>query len=77
MKSELTNSRTAFPIVPGPTPFNRRPNGVYVGGAGNLVCKFGEGAPDVTFTAVPVGSILRISPYSIEAGTTATLLVGL
>ena len=53
---------------------------IYVGGAGNVAVKTGNGATAVTFTAPVLGTIL---PVSIEQGqimstnTTATLLVAL
>ena len=53
---------------------------IYVGGAGNVAVKTGNGATAVTFTAPPVGTIL---PISIDQGqimatnTTATLLIAL
>lgn len=51
---------------------------VYVGGAGNITCRLLNDAADVVFSAVPVGTVLRICPSFIRAtGTTATLLIGL
>lgn len=51
---------------------------VYVGGAGNITCRLLNGSADVVFTAVPVGTVLRICPSFIRAtGTTATLMIGL
>jgi hypothetical protein len=53
---------------------------IYVGGAGNVAVKTGNGSTAVTFTAPPVGTIL---PIAIEQGqimstnTTATLLIAL
>lgn len=51
------------------------PRGIYIGGAGDVVATFGS--TDVTFKAVPVGTILPIRPSKIKAATTATLLVAL
>lgn len=49
---------------------------IYVGGAGNITCTVGK--TNVTFTAVPVGTVLRVrSPKVLATGTTATNLVGL
>lgn len=73
----INSSRSAFAITPSATPFARRPQGIYVGGAGDVAVKFCSGCPNVVFTAPPVGSILPIMPYSVETATTATLLVGL
>ncbi len=49
---------------------------IYVGGAGNIAATVGK--TDVTFTAVPVGTVLRVRASKVKAtGTTATGLVGL
>lgn len=51
---------------------------VYVGGAGNLAVKFSGDTNAVTFTAVPVGTIIRGQFARVmNTNTTATLLVGL
>jgi hypothetical protein len=51
--------------------------GLYVGGAGHVALTGGDGA-DVTFSAVPGGTILPIRIIRVKAaGTTATSLVGL
>lgn len=50
---------------------------VYVGGTGDLTVTT-EGNKQVTFKAVPVGTIIPISTLFVNAtNTTATLLVGL
>jgi hypothetical protein len=51
------------------------PKGVYVGGAGNLVCVFDGNGETVTFTAVPAGTFLPISPQAITTASTATNIV--
>lgn len=52
--------------------------GIYVGGAGNIALVPQTGAAAVVFTAVPVGTILRVGAVRVNAtSTTATLLVGL
>lgn len=51
--------------------------GVYVGGAGNVVCDFADGQNNVTFTAVPAGTLLPIAPLRIKTASTATLMVAL
>lgn len=49
---------------------------LYVGGAGNIVAIVGGVA--ITFTAVPVGTVLRVSATRVNAtSTTATGLVAL
>lgn len=70
-------SKSAFPITPASTALPRRPQGIYVGGAGNVAVKFVAGGPTVTFTAAIVGQVLPISPYSVETASTATLMIGL
>ena len=50
---------------------------VYVGGTGDLTVTV-EGNKQVTFKAVPVGTIIPVSTLFVNAtGTTATSLVGL
>ena len=50
---------------------------LYVGGAGNLVVTMAGGG-DVTFTGVPVGSILPVRVTRVKAtSTTATSIVNL
>lgn len=53
--------------------------GIYVGGAGNIaVLMDKKGAAAVTFTGVPVGTILPIETSQVMAtNTTATLLLAL
>ena len=52
--------------------------GLYVGAAGNVAVKFDRNATVVTFTAVPVGTILPISVVTVMAtGTTATGIIAL
>ena len=52
------------------------PRGIYVGGAGDIVAVDEQGNT-VTFTAVPVGTILPIRPKRIGTASTATLMVAL
>lgn len=50
---------------------------IYVGGAGNLAVVM-LGGQTVTFTAPPVGTVLRVRAARVKStGTTATLLVAL
>lgn len=50
--------------------------GVYVGGAGNVVVN-DQNDNVITFSAVPVGTTLWISPKRIRVASTATLMVAL
>ena len=51
--------------------------GLYVGGAGNVALE-GEDGESVTFSAVPAGTVLPVSPAKVlSTGTTATLIVAL
>ena len=56
---------------------NHNVKAIYVGGAGNISLVTNDGAT-VTFTAVPVGTILPVAAQRVRAtGTTATNLIGL
>lgn len=50
---------------------------LYVGGAGSVVIKSVEGGADVTFAAVPAGTILPVSGVRVMAASTATSIVTL
>lgn len=55
-------------------------SGLYVGGAGNVTLSTALSAAAITFTAVPVGTILPITLDQgrvMATGTTATLIVAL
>lgn len=69
---------TAIAVTPSDaTDFaSGRCDAIYVGGAGNITAIVGGSA--VLFTAVPVGTVLRISATRVNAtGTTATAMVAL
>lgn len=48
-------------------------NALYVGGTGNVIVTVG--GSDVTFSAVPVGTILPVRGTKVKLATTATLIV--
>lgn len=61
-----TSDSIALPFIP---------NGLYVGGAGNVAVQWPDGT-QTTFIAVPVGTILPIRPAFVRAtNTTATNIV--
>jgi len=77
MASFLANGRTwgdAVAITKSDTETNAF-SGIYVGGTGAVTVVKEEGT-NVTFSAVPVGTILPIRTQKVMAATTATLLVG-
>jgi hypothetical protein len=51
---------------------------LFVGGAGNITCRFGAEGSDTVFTGVAAGTLLPIQVTHIRAtGTTATNMVAL
>ncbi len=57
---------------------NAATRGIYVGGAGNVKVDLVTGGTGITFTAVPVGTVLAVQAKRVYAtGTTATLMVAL
>lgn len=70
-------SGLAVAITPSNTVSVSSPRAIYVGGAGDVAVRFNGDTADTVFKAVPVGTILPISPVYVRTATTATLLVGL
>lgn len=68
----------AFAIVPDDAiNLTVKPRAIYVGGAGNITLLTLNGET-VTFTAVPVGTILPVRAVRVNATlTTASLLIGI
>lgn len=72
------NFRNARTITPNDTVALGTVDCIYVGGAGNVTLRTDDDDADVVFTAVPVGTFLRVRAKYVRAtGTTATALVGL
>lgn len=77
MSSFLANGRVwgdAVAITKSDTE-NNAYSAIYVGGTG-AVTVVTEAGTEVTFSAVPVGTIIPIRTQKVKAATTATLLVG-
>lgn len=52
--------------------------GIYVGGAGNIICRLVGDSSDRTFSNVLAGTVLPVQASKItRTGTTATLMVAL
>lgn len=70
----IPSARAMFAITPGASNFPRRARAIFVGGAGNITLKDGEGT-SVTLTGVLAGQILYVECVAVTAAT-ATNLVG-
>lgn len=69
----------AFAITPHDTnKLTTAVRAIYVGGAGNIVLQVPGSTTNITFTGVPVGTILPVNAWLVRAtSTTATNLIGL
>lgn len=73
----ITPSDTVSIAAPQGVDPTRKPDAIFVGGAGNVVAVFPSGLK-LTFNLVPAGTILPIAPKRIDAtDTTATGLLAL
>jgi hypothetical protein len=76
--SVLTPSiNNASTIVPGVGILSPPLVGLYVGGTGSVVVRMTGNQAVVTFLAVPAGTFLPISVDQVQAGSTATGMLGL
>lgn len=73
--TQAANSVSA--VTPSNTaPLSRGCTGIWIGGTGNVSVTMWDGST-ATFTAVPAGTLLPVSPMLLNASTTATGLVAL
>jgi hypothetical protein len=79
MQSGPWDSYSSFAAIAPSSATSVTCRAIYVGGAGNVVVSNKVGGTLVTFTAVPVGTVLHVELNQgiVDASTTATLLVGL
>jgi hypothetical protein len=77
MAASISSATTARAVTTSDTNTIGGCRGIYVGGAGNVVCDFADGQTNVTFTAVPAGTVLPIQPLRIKTASTATSIVAL
>lgn len=75
LDSPYTNGVAVTPHDTNDLAFRTR--AIYIGGAGNVTATLASGV-DVLFTAVPVGTTLRVRADKVKStGTTATAIVAL
>lgn len=80
-KTTFASSGTTNPageaeeITPADVDLTQYSRAIYVGGDGDLAVRMAGKENDVTFTAVPAGSLLPIRVLRVRAATTATSIV--
>lgn len=67
----------AFAVTPSDTALARQPRALYVGTGGTVVCRLWHDSADVTFSNVPDGTVLPISPKYVRAASTASNILAL
>lgn len=71
-------AHSAYAVTKSDTTVLPTTRGLYVGGAGDVAVTMAEDQNNVTFTAVPAGSILPVQVTKVlSTGTTATAIVAL
>lgn len=77
--STTSPARNASAVTPHDTnPLANTSKGLFVGGAGNIACRFADDSADVTITGVVAGSILPIRVSHVrDTNTTATNILAL
>ena len=78
MSAEAVNisSTDATPTLQDSAGNPLTPIGVYVGGAGTVICDMAGGTTSIMFAGVPVGTFLPIAVTKVyKSGTTATSIL--
>lgn len=76
--SQIAPARNASAVAPHAiNPLPHVTKALYVGGAGNVVCRLVDDTADVTFVSVPSGAILPVRASHVRASGTATNIVAL
>jgi hypothetical protein len=74
----MSPTSKAIPITPSDSTDLTGIKQLYIGGAGNLAVRLvRDPGTTITFTAPPVGSVLKLRVTRVMAATTATAIVGM